>query len=61
MQNLWCFRRRAQRAARVLSLCIQGGAVTTVASFAQLGVPTPDTPSQPLVTGQPPWKPQLPF
>ena len=43
-----------------LALRIQGGAVTTVASFAQLGVPTPDTASQPLVAGQPPWKPQLP-
>ena len=43
-----------------LALRIQGGAVTTVASFAQLGVPTPVTPSQPLVAGQPPWEPQLP-
>ena len=39
-----------------LALRIQGGAVTTVASFAQLGAPTPDTPSQPLVAGQPPWE-----
>ena len=43
-----------------LALRIQGGAVTTVASSAQLGAPTPVTPSQPLVAGQPPWKPQLP-
>ena len=51
-------RRRVQRGPRPRR--IQGGAVTTVASFAQLGVPTPVTPSQPLVAGQPPWKPQLP-
>ena len=51
---------RRRRVHRALALRIQGGAVTTVASFAQLGVPTPVTPSQPLVVGQPPWKPQLP-